>query len=185
MGQRTRWRLPILGLLVVGYLLLQRMTALVSGPAITLPAPQDRERFTVDFALPDVHGHPVRLADLRGRPVLINLWATWCHPCRAEMPSLNALYQAYRAQGFAVLAIASDVGGMATVAPFVQEYALTFPVLFDPRNDVGSRLQVPGIPTSYLVDKQGRIAGVEIGARNWNTAPMRQLLEQLLAEEGG
>ena len=71
------------------------------------------------------------------------------------------------------------------MAPFVERLELTFPVLLDPRNVVGTRLQVLGIPTSYLLDKQGRLAGVEVGARNWNEDKMRRLLDRLLAEEGG
>jgi hypothetical protein len=96
---------------------------------------------------------------------------------------MQALYQDYRDKGFLVLAIATDAGGMGTVAPFVQEQGLTFPVLLDPHNLTGARLQMRGIPTSYVLDKQGRIAGLEVGARDWNAPRVRQLLDQLLAEE--
>ena len=124
---------------------------------MALPAPEERPPFRVDFTLPDVQGHLVRLADLRGRPVLINIWATWCYPCREEMPSMNALYKDYGVKGLAMVAIATDTGGKPVVAPFLQAYGLTFPVLLDPQNMVGTQLQVPGIPTSYLLDKRGRV----------------------------
>jgi peroxiredoxin len=101
------------------------------------------------------------------------------------MPSMQALYTAYRAQGFIVVAIATDPGGRDTVAPFVQQYGLTVPVLLDPHNTVGERLQVAGIPTSYVLDKQGRIVSVEVGKRHWNRQEFRRLLERLLAESAG
>src|SRR5262252_326709 len=87
------------------------MVFLSGEPLVALPAPQERAFFTVDFSLPDIAGKVIRLSDLRGRPVLINIWATWCYPCRVEMPSMNALYQDYQVKGLAIVAIATDVEG--------------------------------------------------------------------------
>src|SRR5262249_47606158 len=149
-------------LLVVAYLvIIYIMATRREDSAMILPTPQERVPFMVDFTLPDVQGKVVRLSDLRGRPVLINLWATWCYPCREEMPSMNALYKDYHAKGLAIVAIAMDVEGKPVVAPFMQAYGLTFQVLLDPQNMLGARLQIPGIPTSYLLDKWGRIIGFE------------------------
>lgn len=179
---RDRRTLLVL-LVVIGAYCLPRWIAVRSGaPAVVLPEPEARQPFAVEFTLPDLTGRPVRLTDLRGHPVLINLWATWCHPCREEMPSLHVLYTAYREQGFIVIAVATDTGGRDTVAPFVQQYGLTFPVLLDPHNTVGERLQVAGLPTSYVLDRQGRIVSVEVGKRQWNRQEFRRLLERLLAE---
>jgi len=169
---------------VVAYLGI-KMAARPQDSPIALPAPEERQPFRVPFELPDVQGHLVRLADLRGRPVLINIWATWCYPCREEMPSMNALYKDYGAKGLAMVAIATDTGGKAVVTPFIQTYGLTFPVLLDPQDIVGRQLQVSGIPTSYLLDKRGRVIGLVIGGRDWNSRQMRHLVDQLLAEEGG
>jgi cytochrome c biogenesis protein CcmG, thiol:disulfide interchange protein DsbE len=179
------FRIAVVVLLVVAYLVIYKMVAMLREPAIALPALEERTPFRADFTLPDVQGHLVRLADLRGRPVLVNIWATWCYPCREEMPSMNALYKDYSAKGLAIVAIATDTGGKSVVAPFIQVHGLTFPVLLDPQDMVGRQLQVPGIPTSYLLDKRGRIIGLVIGARDWNSRNMRHLVEQLLAEEGG
>jgi len=186
-GLALVWRskLTLVLFFLVAYLLLQRLGYLLSAPAISPGEAQARKPFAVDFALPDLQGNAVGLSDLRGQVVLLNFWATWCPPCRAEMPSMQALYKDYREKGFTILAISSDVGGKGSVAPFVERLDLTFPVLLDPRSVVGTRLQVLGIPTSYLLDKQGRLAGVEVGARNWNEDKMRRLLDRLLAEEGG
>ena len=171
-------------LLLAMYLLLQRMGYLLSAPAISPGEARERPPFSVDFTLPDLDGNSVRLSDLRGRVVLINFWATWCPPCRAEMPSMNALYKDYREKGVEILAISGDVEGRRVVAPFVEKYGLLFPVLLDPRNEVGSRVRVRGIPSTYLLDKQGRVAGLEVGAKNWNRRSSRRLLDELLAEEG-
>lgn len=178
-------RIAAVVLLVVVCLVVSRMASLLGGRAIALPTPQERALFTVDFTLPDVQGNLVRLSDLRGQPVLLNIWATWCYPCRAEMPSINALYQDYQAKGLAIVAIATDQQGKPVVAPFLQAYRLTFPVLLDPQNMLGTQLQVRGIPASYVLDKRGRIVGFEIGARDWNSRQIRHLLDQLLAEDGG
>lgn len=179
------FRIVAVVLLVVAYLVVYKMVARMRDPALAIPTPAERMPFAVDFTLPDVEGKLVHLADLRGRPILINIWATWCHPCRAEMPSINDLYQEYHSRGLVILAIAMDTGGKPDVARFVQAHRLTFTVLLDPQNMLGARLQVPGIPTTYLLDKQGRITGFEMGARDWHTPRMRHLVEQLLAEEGG
>ena len=179
------FRIAAVVLLVVAYLGIYKMVARLREPAMAFPTPEERVPFRVDFTLPDVQGHLVRLADLRGRPVLINIWATWCSPCREEMPSMNALYKDYSTKGLVMLAIAMDEEGKAVVAPFMQAYRLTFSVLLDPQNMLGARLQVPGIPTSYLLDKRGRIVYHKISQRDWNTRQIRHIVEQLLAEEGG
>jgi peroxiredoxin len=164
------------------YGVLQYLATRPKAPAMALKGPPARTLFPFDFTLPDLHGNTIRLADFRGQVVLVNFWATWCYPCRTEMPSMQAVYQEYRPRGFMILAISSDVHGSAAVMPFVQASTLTFPVLLDPQNVVGTRLQVQGIPMSYLLDKQGRIAGMELGAKNWHSAKMRQLIDQLLGE---
>lgn len=181
---RRRFRIAAVVLLAVLYLVVYKMILLSGGPALALPSPEDRALFTVDFTLPDVQGNLVRLSDLRGQPVLLNIWATWCYPCRVEMPSINALYQDYQAKGLAIVAIATDQEGKPIVVPFLQAHRLTFPVLLDPQNMLGAQLQVRGIPASYMLDKRGRIVGFESGARDWNSRQIRHLLDQLLAEDG-
>lgn len=183
LGQRQRWRLALVLFLVGVFLALQWIASRLQEPALAPPPPQSRRPFTLDFTLPTLHGHPIQLSDLQGWVVLVNFWATWCHPCRTEMPSMNALYQAYHHKGLEILAIASDLQGYEIVAPFVQAHTLTFPILLDPGNVIGAQLPVQGLPTSYLLDKQGRVAALELGARNWNAAKVRRLIDTLLAEE--
>lgn len=180
---QTRRTILVPVLIVVSYGLLRFFTSFLHAPSLSLPSPHEREPFTTDFALPDVQGNLVRLSDFRNQPVLVNFWATWCPPCRREMPSMNTLYQDFHAQGLVILAIASDAGGMATVGPFMQEYHLRFPILLDPQNMLGDRLRIPGLPTTYLLDRRGRIVEFEVGARDWNSTAVRQLVAQLLTED--
>ncbi len=121
----------------------------------------------VTFRAPDLTLHAldrqqVSLSSLRGQAVLVNFWATWCVPCRAEMPEIQAAYQKYRARDFVVLAIniAEDEN---TVARFVQEFNLTFPVLLDRDGAISKRYQVRALPTTYFIDRTGMIRAIRFG----------------------
>ena len=116
--------------------------------------------------LKDIEGKSHDLAQLRGKVVLINFWATWCPPCRREMPSMERLAQAFKGQPFVVLAV--DVGeDPDTIEAFTSQLdtALTFPILLDPRSHAMRAWKVAGLPTTFLVDKQGRIVASAIGGR--------------------
>ena len=177
------WEITAALVLIGTFLVLQQLASRPKSPSITLSPPDSRQPFPLDFRLSDLKGDTVRLSDFRGKVILLNFWATWCYPCRTEMPSMNAVYQDYRGKGFVVLAVASDAQGKEVVSPFVEEYDLTFPVLLDPKDVVGRRLQISGIPTTYLLDKHGRIAGVESGAQNWHSSKVHRLLDSLIAEK--
>jgi cytochrome c biogenesis protein CcmG, thiol:disulfide interchange protein DsbE len=139
-----------------------------------------------DFAVPDLAGQAVRLSALRGRVVLVNLWTTWCPPCREEMPSMERLYQRLRDRGFVLLAVSQDEGGAAVVEPFVRQLGLTFPILVDPEQQVGGRFHVWGYPESFLIDREGRIVERIIGPRDWASPEQVAAVERLLdATTGG
>lgn len=132
-----------------------------------------------DFSLQDLNGETVKLSQFRGRPVLINFWATWCGPCRAEMPEIEAAYQTYRGQGFTVLAV--DVQEPPEdVRAFAEELRLSFVPLLDTAGAVFDLYQVRALPTSYLVDRQGRISAVHLGPMTGEQ--IRGYVEGLLAE---
>jgi len=133
-----------------------------------------------DFAKPDLAGQTVRLSGLRGRVVLLNLWTTWCPPCREEMPSMERLWQRLQNQGFVLLAVSQDEQGAAVVEPFVRGLGLTFPVLLDPEGQIGRAYGVWGYPESFLIDREGRIVERVIGPRDWMAAEQIARLEQLL-----
>jgi thiol-disulfide isomerase/thioredoxin/Cu/Ag efflux protein CusF len=126
---------------------------------VSFPAP--------DFTLPTLSGAPLRLAELRGKVVLLNFWATWCVPCRTEMPTLEALYQRYKDRGLEVLAVNVDMLSTAGVEAFVQEVTVTFPIVLDPSWSVAQAYRVLGLPTTYLIDRGGNVVVREVGERHW------------------
>ena len=162
--------------------------ALVTGAlgvaaVVAVGALQCRRTPTIapDFAVPDLSGQAVRLSNLRGKVVLLNLWTTWCPPCREEMPSMERLYRQLRDKGFVLLAVSQDEAGQAGVASFVRELGLTFPVLVDPQHQVGDRFDVWGYPESFIIDREGRVVERVIGPRKWDSPKQVEALEALLS----
>jgi peroxiredoxin len=137
-----------------------------------------------DFAAPDLAGQAVRLSAYRGQVVLVNLWATWCPPCREEMPSMEELHQRLKDRGFVLLAVSQDEGGIDGVKQFVEQMKLTFRVLVDPDGDVGRKFGVWGYPESFLVDRDGQIVERVIGPRDWSAPEQIASIEALLARHG-
>ncbi len=115
-----------------------------------------------NFSLTGIDGQTHRLGQLSGNPVLINFWATWCEPCRLEMPAIQTRYQRYADQGLEVLAVDFDEPKDDVVA-FGESLGLTFPLLLDPAGKVQTLYQVRGYPTSFFVDRRGRVQVVQIG----------------------
>jgi peroxiredoxin len=168
---------------MAAFLFARRQGLFLDSPSIQPGSRNERSVVAPGFVLPDLGGMPIRLSDHRGNVVLLNFWATWCPPCRAEMPSMEKLYQVYRERGLTILAISSDVSGRTAVEPFVRKRGLTFPILLNPERDVFAQYGVRGLPTSYLVDRRGRVVSSEIGARDWSSGAVRETVERLLAEE--
>jgi peroxiredoxin len=137
-------------------------------------------RMAPDFVLEDLQGSAVRLSNYRGRVVFLNVWATWCEPCRVEMPSMEVLHRRLGGEDFVVLAVSADADGREMVAPFVKELALTFPVLLDPDGQVVSRYRVTGYPETFIVDRDGRIVAHEIGPRDWSDQRYERALRTLV-----
>lgn len=111
-----------------------------------------------DFVVQTLDGHAVHLADLRGQVVLVNFWATWCAPCRIEMPGFQRVWEDYGDQGFTILGLSVDQGVRTDVARWVQDRGLTFPIAFAPGSVVRSYGGATVLPTSILIDRDGRIA---------------------------
>lgn len=135
-----------------------------------------------DFTLPDLQGNPVRLSDLRGKVVFLNLWATWCPPCRMEMPGMERLYHQLAGRDFAMLAVAEDNGGAEAVAPFVRQQGLSFPVLLDPDATLSPRYGATGYPETFIIDRSGRVVNHTIGPADWGSKEMLAYFEQLLRQ---
>jgi peroxiredoxin len=136
----------------------------------------DQRRQSIDFTLRDLHGKQWALRELHGKVVLVNFWATWCPPCRKEMPDLDALYRRFKGQGFVILAISDEEA--SKVKPFIAEQNVTYPILLDPGDKVHERFQVDGIPKSYVYDRRGKLVAESIDMRT-----QRQFLA-MLAQAG-
>jgi thiol-disulfide isomerase/thioredoxin len=144
----------------------------ISAPQAGFAAP--------DFTLKTPDGEDYTLSKLKGNAVLINLWATWCPPCRAEMPTIEKMYQEYKGQGFIVLAVDMTYQDEpANVAPFVQKYNLTFPILLEETGNVASLYQLRSLPSSYFINHSGTIQEVVIGGP-MSEALLRTRIEQIL-----
>ncbi len=134
-----------------------------------------------DFVLPGLDGQTVRLSDFRGKKaIFLNFWATWCPPCRLEMPTMEKAYQEYKSQGLKVLAVSIDGGQKSVVKNFLQEFKLTFPALLDPDMEVLRLYRMFSLPATFLIDKQGIIRHRELGYSDWTDPDSRKKLEEIL-----
>lgn len=145
--------------------------------------PSPREGFPApDFTLDTLEGSQMTLSDLRGKVVIVNLWASWCPPCRAEMPAIEQIYQENSAQGLEVLAINTTYqDSESTAADFAQEFGLTFPILLDRDGSVSKRYQLLALPTTYFIDRRGIIRAVVPGGPMSETL-IESKISDLLAE---
>jgi len=134
-----------------------------------------------DFSLKTLDGKTVRLSDLRGKKVvLINFWATWCPPCRSEMPTMQQIYTEYKGKGFEILAINIERDSKEEILEFMKELRLTFPVLLDSDMKVTRTYRLIGLPVSMLIDRRGIIRSKEIGYHDWTDKESRKRVENLL-----
>lgn len=142
-----------------------------------------------DFAATDLQGRPVRLSELRGQVVLVNIWATWCGPCRDEMPSMQRLHQALAPEGVKIVAVSvdaeagrSDLDGRpgGDVGAFAREFGLTFPIWRDPSGQVQRLYRTTGVPESFVVGRDGVIVKKVIGATEWDSPDKVELFRRLL-----
>ena len=141
-----------------------------AAPQTGFPAP--------DFVLKSTSGETVKLSHLRGQAVLVNLWATWCPPCREEMPSIEKVYSEYKDEGFVVLAVNMTYQDKPQkIVPFVTERGLTFPILLDETGDMANDYQLRSLPSSYFIGRDGVIKEVVIGG------PMAEALLRTRVEE--
>jgi thiol-disulfide isomerase/thioredoxin len=142
-----------------------------------------------DFAAYDMQGRPVRLSELRGQVVLLNIWATWCPPCREEMPSMQRLHERLGPAGLRIVAVSidaasgqSDASGRpgGDVEAFLREMGLTFTVWRDPEGGIQRVYRTTGVPESFLIDRDGVIAKKAIGAIEWDSPAIADLVQTLL-----
>ena len=140
-----------------------------------------------DFSLPALdETKTVRLSDFRGKVVFLNFWATWCKPCKEEMPSMEVLYKNFEKDGFVVLAMSIDrVTTKKDIPPFVKSLGLSFPILIDSWGQTDKRYKLMGVPETYVIDQQGVLREKVIGPRDWTRLDNLQVITGLLKTGAG
>ncbi len=134
-----------------------------------------------DFELPDLEDKTIRLSKYRGKVVFLNFWATWCKPCREEMPSMEVLYQTFEKDGLVILAVSIDrVTTKKDIPPFVKSLNLTFPILVDSWGQTDKRYKLMGVPETYIIDREGVLHQKIIGPRDWTRLDNLEVVTQLL-----
>lgn len=154
-------------------------------------APVDAGEEAPPLALPRLDGDTLSLAELRGKVVMLNIWATWCAPCRIEMPSMQQVYEQFREDGLEVVAVSVDKdpglrrpdGAIrGVVSEFVEQLGLTFPIVVDPTGATERLYGIDALPTTLLIDRSGRIRVREVGGRYWDRSPQIDMIKTLLEE---
>jgi thiol-disulfide isomerase/thioredoxin len=155
-------------------------TAVVhSGFVDADPADARDEAFDFNFTVKDLEGRTFPIEQFKGKVVFLNLWATWCGPCKAEMPSIQELYNQVDHDKFAFVMLSIDrEKDFAKVKKYVQDKSYSFPV-FTPSGYLTEQLNVPSIPTTFVISKEGKIAMKEVGMKNYNTSKFKKFLEGL------
>jgi peroxiredoxin len=159
--------------------------SLAGGPGIDTALKQldlikpSRPKLAADFTLATPDGGNFRLADQRGKVVLVNFWATWCPPCLEEMPAMERLWRRHKDAGFVLVAISLDADPKK-VPPFVSARKFTFPIALDPRMAVAETYGVRALPSSFVIDREGTMTGVALGPRSWDNAAAHGLVQGML-----
>ena len=137
-----------------------------------------------DFTLPDMAGKNQQLSDYRGKVIFLNFWATWCKPCKEEMPSMQVLWDNLKKEDFVMLAISMDrVTTTKEISPFVENLKLTFPILTDSWGQTDKRYKLMGVPETYIIDQNGVLREKVIGPRDWTRSESIETIVQLLQKQ--
>lgn len=154
------------------------------GSARAIDTAPEAGNYAPPFELKDINGRKSALSEYRGKVVLLNFWATWCEPCKSELPSLNNIYAALKGKGFVVLGVSVDTSAK-TVRNFIRDEKIVFPVLLDKDKDVYfDQYAIMGLPTSFLINHDGIIVEKIIGEKKWDSPDVRDKILRLLNREG-
>ena len=133
-----------------------------------------------DFSVRTLEGKQIKLTEFKGKVVLLNFWATWCPPCRAEMPSIETLYQRYKPKAsFQILAV-SVQEEPSVVKTFLEQNPYSFPIALDPNGEAAQLYGIRGIPTTFIIDQKGTLQGALVGGKDWATPQVYDLIDALL-----
>jgi len=135
-----------------------------------------------EFTALDLSGEERRLSEYRGKVVFLNIWATWCPPCKQEMPSMEYMYNKLKGPDFEILAVSIDREGSSVVKPFVRRLNLSFPILLDTEGKIAELYKITGVPETFIIDREGTIVEKVIGPRNWSDSKNLQKLKALMGK---
>lgn len=178
--KRSRKTISLIVFIIIAVaigILLQRYVSFINLPRKTLILVEDP---APNFAFPGLDGNTVSLTDYKGKVVFLNIWATWCPPCKEEMPSMEKLYQQLKGEDFEILAVSVDASGAEDVGPFVKELGLSFPVLLDSEGTMLNLYGTTGLPESFIIGKEGLIEKIVIGPMDWSTPEVVRFFRNLL-----
>lgn len=182
-SRKRRWDIVMVASLAVAVLwtFYSRVPSAVGAPLSSSPSPREGF-FAPDFTLDTLDGGKVTLSELRGNIVVVNFWTTWCPPCRAETPALEASYKAYKDSGVVILGLnLTDQDSLKEVKAFAEEFGLTYPIVLDRDGTVGLMYQLNGLPTTFFINREGIIRTVVVGGPMSETF-IRSKIEALLKE---
>jgi peroxiredoxin len=156
------------------------VTLIIAFTSSQSEAKEEAQHIASNFTLENLDGKEVSLLQFRGKYLLINFWATWCGPCKIEMPSLEKLYQQFKSDNFDMLGISNDMFGGRVVRPYIKAEKITFQMLLDQRMIVSRQYGIVSLPTTILIDPKGIIIGVLQGAEDWSDPETLQYFKKLL-----
>jgi len=177
MGRRSLSLLPILLTLCLSPPAYGEVDPLFAKIGIQ---PIREQRNAPDFCLEGLDGTVVCAKAFKGKTLFLNFWATWCGPCKEEMPSIDALYQKYREKDFLFLTIAVDYAGRKRVKEFIEKHGYHFPVLVDTEGKTLELFEISRIPITLMIDRTGKMVGRVIGPRNWNSPEVISFVDRML-----
>jgi peroxiredoxin len=142
----------------------------------------NRQQQAKEFKVTALDGGRLSLADLKGKVVFLNLWATWCGPCKEEMPAMERLWQRYRGQGLVVIALSMDSGGAKIVKPYIEQAKYTYPVGLDPKMEIAQLYGAHSVPSTFIIDRNGALRAIALGPRVWDGRASFAFFDALLKD---
>jgi len=175
------WRLASPVVLFLAFAVLPAGAAEDSAKALDLIKP-NRQQQARDFKVAALDGSRLSLADLKGKVVFLNLWATWCGPCKEEMPAMERLWQRFKGDGLVVIALSMDSGGAKIVKPYIEQAKYTYPIGLDPKMEIAQLYGAHSVPSTFIIDRNGALRAIALGPRDWDGRASFAFFDALLKD---